>query len=176
MSDWREYRSFEARDFIQKCKHDREGRLLRLDEFEVFEMDESTPSNPVFAVHVQPHRLSKKAYDKTAALMEENKATARATGSRFPIGFSVCASTHNTIWNQDEMYFVLDGTNMGHKVMYEDKKTGELRKDDNAWREILFPVPIKCGGGESRTVKLGELYAFLVATFYTPSDEHDNMC
>lgn len=176
MSDWREYRSREAREFIEKCKKFREDRLLRLDDFEVFEMDESTSSNPVFAVHIQPYRLSKETYDETAALLEESKATGRAVGLGFPLGFSVDTSTGNTIWRQREMFFVLDGTSMGYKAICEDTNTGEMREDKNAWRNISLPVPIRLGDREPRTVKLGELYAFLVAMFYMPSNGRDNVC
>lgn len=140
VSDWREYRSAEARMEWTTAKQLHTPRVLMRGRLEVFRME----NKGEYTVHVKPINVSK-AERKTINMAKKKRAFGFHGGLSDVRGFK-----------RRELFFVLDGTDMGYKAAYMDMNTGEVRTVKDAWRNIQIAELT-----DSSFSTLGELYDYL---------------
>lgn len=144
MSDWRDYRSGEARREVEESRSRHTPPVVRCGRLMAYRMK----NRGEYAIHVEPSGLTK---DERRFVKGMNKF--RAFGFH---GGSAFASSAKRGLFRPELFFVLDGTDMGYKAAYEDMRTGRIREVEYAWRNIQ--IADLTG---SKFFALGELYDYL---------------
>lgn len=165
MSDWREYRSSEACTEWVTAKQLHTPRVLIRGRLEVFRMK----NEGEYAVHVKPASVTaeerKRIKKRVLPLLHkspdgwEMEYAARTNRHVHVFGFHgglAFADSGNRGFRRPELFFVLDGTDMGYKAAYEDMNTGEVRTVKDAWRSIQIAELT-----DSSFSTLGELYDYL---------------
>lgn len=165
MSDWREYRSAEARMEWVTAKQLHTPRVLMRGRLEVIRMK----NEGEYAVHVKPVNVTVKEgkgiKKRVLPLLRkspdgwEMEYAARTDRHVHVVGFHgglALADSSNRGFRRPELFFVLDGTDMGYKAACEDMNTGEVRTVKDAWRNIQIAELT-----DSSFSTLGELYDYL---------------
>lgn len=140
MSDWREYRRFEARMEVETSKRLSTPPVVHCGRLKAYRMK----NKGEYAIHVEPVNISN-AERKFVKTTKKKRAFGFHGGLDDVRGFK-----------HPELFFVLDGTDMGYKAAYENMLTGEVSVVNDAWRNIQIDDLTNF-----KFFTLGELYDYL---------------
>jgi hypothetical protein len=143
MGDWRRYRSDDARKEVEASQEWKTPSTVCCGRLVAYRMR----NKGEYAVHVKSLGLTK---DEHRFVKKFRFKGSRAFGFHGGLTF---ARSGKRGFTRPEMFFVLDGTDMGYKATYVDMLTGKENMVKDAWRDIQIADLT-----DSAFFTLGELY------------------